>query len=360
MIGALLDLGILPEPVVRHGIRRLLRRRLAALAAGGPEAAQARSDDVLRRRAGGAVALATDASRRQHYEVPTRFFELVLGPRLKYSGAWWPPGVTTLAEAETAMLDLTLERAGVEDGHRVLDLGCGWGALTFRVLETRPRATVVALSHSATQRAHLLATAAARGLADRLEVVTQDVNAFAPPGTFDRVVSVEMFEHVADPAALLARVAATLRPGGAVFLHVFAHRTWAYAFEDRGPGDWMARHFFTGGWMPAHDSFTRLTGPLRPVASWWVDGTHYARTARAWVERLDAARAALVPVLEGAYGPGTARRWHARWRAFFLACEACFGWDRGAVWGVSHHLLAPTGAPPGGAPAAEGAPPAHG
>lgn len=343
MIGALLDAGVLPEAVVRVGIRRLLAARLAELEAGGPAAAQARSDAFLASRRGGPVAVRTDASRRQHYEVPTRFFELVLGPRRKYSGAWWHPGVRTLAEAETAMLDLTVERAGIEDGHRVLDLGCGWGALTFRLLERFPRCEIVALSHSRTQRAHLEEVAAARGLASRLEVVTQDVNAFAPPGTFDRVASVEMFEHVADPEALLARVAEVLRPGGRLFVHVFAHRRYAYPFVDRGPGDWMARHFFTGGWMPSHDAFARFASPLVSARSWWMAGTHYARTARAWLENLDAHRAALVPVLEATYGPGEARRWHARWRAFFLACELCFGHAGGATWGVSHHLLTSPG-----------------
>jgi len=339
VIGALLDADLLPEAAVRFGIRRLLAARLAELEAGGPAATQARGDAFLAGRRGGPVAVRTDASRRQHYEVPTRFFELVLGPRLKYSGAWWHPGVRTLAEAETAMLDVSIERAGIADGHRVLDLGCGWGALTFRVLERFPRCEVVALSHSRTQRAHLEAVAAARGLASRLEVATQDVNAFAPPGTFHRVASVEMFEHVADPEALLARVADVLRPGGSMFVHVFAHRRHAYPFEDRGPGDWMARHFFTGGWMPSHDAFARFVSPLRPTRAWWVAGTHYARTARAWIERLDANRAALVPVLEATYGAGEARRWHARWRAFFLACEVCFGWGGGDTWGVSHHVL---------------------
>ena len=339
MISALLDADVLPEAVVAFGIRRLLRARLRELDAGGPAAAAARSDAFLASRRGGPVAVRTDASRRQHYEVPTRFFELVLGPRLKYSGAWWFPGVDDLATAETAMLDASIERAAIADGQRVLDLGCGWGALTFRVLERFPRCEVVALSHSTTQRAHLEAVAAARGLASRLEVVTQDVNAFAPPGTFDRVASVEMFEHVADPEALLTRVAGVLRPGGSMFVHVFAHRRYAYPFEDRGPGDWMARHFFTGGWMPSHDAFARFASPLRPTRAWWGSGTHYARTARAWIENLDAHRAALVPVLEATYGAGEARRWHARWRAFFLACEVCFGWGGGDTWGVSHHVL---------------------
>lgn len=343
IVDGIVDRGLLPEPLLRRAIARLLRRRLRTIEEGGEPAARARTDAFLAARRGGPIARDTHASRAQHYEVPTAFFEEVLGPRLKYSGAWWPPGVRTLAEAEDAMLDLTIERAGVTDGLRVLDLGCGWGALTFRLLERFPCAEVVALSHSATQRAHLEATAAARGLASRLRVVTQDVADFAPPGTFDRIVSVEMFEHVSDPEALLARMADALRPGGLAFVHVFAHRFAAYAFEDRDGGDWMARHFFTGGWMPSHDAFARMDAPLRPVRSWWVGGEHYARTARAWIERLDARREALRATLAAAYGPGEAVRRLRRWRAFFLACEVCFGWEGGTAWGVSHHLLAPGG-----------------
>ncbi len=342
VIGALLDADLLPEAAVRFGIRRLLATRLAELEAGGPAAAQARSDAFLAGRQGGPVAVRTDASRRQHYEVPTRFFELVLGPRLKYSGAWWHPGVRTLAEAETAMLDASIERAGVADGHRVLDLGCGWGALTFRVLERFPRCEVVALSHSKTQRTHLEAVAAARGLASRLEVVTQDVNAFAPPGTFDRVASVEMFEHVADPEALLTRVAGVLRPGGRMFVHVFAHRRSAWrATRSRTTGPatgWPATTSPAGGCPHT----TRSRGSRRRCVPSGPSGSR-GRTTRGRHGRgstTSTRTAALVPVFEATYGAGEARRWHARWRAFFLACEVCFGWAGGDTWGVSHHVLA--------------------
>ena len=338
MITGLVDAGLLPDAVLRLGVRRLIAVRARRLAGGGPEAARARSEAFLEAKRTGPVATHVDTANAQHYEVPPAFFEAVLGPRMKYSGALWHPAVVDLAGAETAMLDASLELAGVEDGHRVLDLGCGWGALSLRIAERFPRCEVVAVSNSRAQRAHIEARAAARGV-ERLTVLTQDVNAFAPPGTFDRVLSIEMFEHLWNHERLMTEIARVLRPGGRLFVHVFAHRETAYPFEDRGVSDWMARHFFTGGWMPSHGALAEARTPLRHEGGRFIDGTHYARTSRAWLARLDAARASLVPVLEAAYGAGEASRWHARWRAFFVACEELFGWQGGSVWGVSHHVF---------------------
>jgi cyclopropane-fatty-acyl-phospholipid synthase len=333
---ALLDRGLVPLPLLRAGIRRLLAQRLAACEAAGDAGLEA----FLAAKRDGPIARHTDAANAQHYEVPAAFHALTLGPRMKYSGGLWPSLETDLAASETAMLDLSLERAGIADGQRVLDLGCGWGALTIRLLERFPRCEVVAISNSHSQRAHILAEVARRGLRPPT-VLTADVNGFAPPGTFDRVMSVEMFEHLWNHEALLARIAGVLRPGGALFLHVFAHRRFAYPFEDRGPADWMARHFFTGGWMPSHDAFARARGPLTVVESHEVDGTHYARTARAWRENLERRRVEALPVLATTYGPGEARRWFHRWRLFFLACEELWAFRGGTEWIVSHHRLEP-------------------
>ncbi len=324
MLESLVARRLVPEGLVRRRIRGLLRARLAACARAGDAGTSA----FLARKREGPIAKETEAANRQHYEVPAAFYRLVLGPRLKYSGGLWAAPDTDLAGSETAMLDLSIDRAGVLDGHRVLDLGCGWGALTFRLAERFPAAEIVAISNSRSQRAHVEAERDRRGLRN-VTVLTQDVNAFAPPGTFDRVLSVEMFEHLWNHEALLERIASVLRPDGVVFLHVFAHRRHAYPFEDRGPSDWMARHFFTGGWMPSHGTFDALGGPLVREASFEVPGTHYARTARAWLARLEAARAELLPLLEATYGRGQGRRWHARWRLFFLACEELFAFDGG-------------------------------
>ncbi len=336
MLLDLLDRGLVPLPLLRRGVRRLLAARLLACNAAGEAGLEA----FLAAKRIGPIARHTAAANAQHYEVPAAFHRLTLGPRMKYSGGYWASPDTDLASSETAMLDLSIERAGIADGQRVLDLGCGWGALTIRLLERFPNCEVVALSNSNSQRAHILAEVERRDLRPPV-VWTEDVNAFAPKGTFDRVISVEMFEHLWNHEALLEGIAAILRPKGELFLHVFAHRRFAYPFEDRGPSDWMARQFFTGGWMPSHDSFARGSGPLAIVESWEVDGTHYARTARAWRQNLERRRSDAGPVLESTYGRGEARRWFHRWRLFFLACEELWGYRGGTEWIVSHHRLEP-------------------
>ena len=283
------------------------------------------------------IAIATDAANAQHYEVPAAFYGHVLGPHRKYSSGYWPADARTLADAEAAMLTLTAARAGLADGQDILDLGCGWGALALWAAARYPRARVVGLSNSHGQRAYIEATARARGLTN-LRIVTGDINTVAAPGQFDRVVSVEMFEHVRNHGALLARVAGWMRPDARLFVHVFAHRALTYLYEDRDATDWMAREFFTGGIMPSVDLLPALAGPLRLDDAWRLDGTHYARTAEAWLTNLDAARAEVVPILGG--GADGARRFQ-RWRVFFLACAELFGYADGGEWLVAHYRFAP-------------------
>ena len=313
--------GRLPDPLLRAGIRANCALRLARERRRGPAATDALADELRR----SPIAVETDAANDQHYLVPPRFFELVLGPRLKYSGCLWPDGVDTLAAAEEAMLALTCERAGIEDGMEILDLGCGWGSLTLWVAERYPAARVLAVSNSPAQRRFVRA----RGN-PRVEVVTADVNVFDTERRFDRVVSVEMFEHVRNWEALLARVRGWLEPGGKAFLHVFAHERLAYPFED----GWMARRFFTGGLMPSHTLLDRFGRDLHVAERWRVAWTHYERTANAWLANLDAARDEAVAVL------GSERAYH-EWRVFFLACAELFGFRGGREWLVSHALLEP-------------------
>ncbi len=335
--------GLLPDPLVRVGIRRLLRDRLATEAARAPEP-DAALDRFLREMARSEVAPVPHLANRQHYEVPAEFFQAVLGRHMKYSSGLWAPGAPSLDDAEAAMLALTCERAGLEDGQRILDLGCGWGSLSLFAAERHPGARITAVSNSASQGAFIRARAAARGLWN-VEVVTADMNRFAPSGRFDRVVSVEMFEHMRNWPELLRRVRGWLEPAGRLFVHVFAHRRFAYPFEVDGEGDWMARHFFTGGIMPSHDLLGRAGGPFSEEARWLISGTHYQRTAEAWLARLDAgwprAVAALARVLPRRETELQARRW----RIFFLACAELFGFARGEEWGVSHHRLAPVPGP---------------
>jgi cyclopropane-fatty-acyl-phospholipid synthase len=334
----LLRRGLIPDGIVRHGIRRLLGARLRAELGGGEEERRARLDRLVAAMREAPIAPATAAANSQHYEVPTRFFELALGPRLKYSSALWLPGTNDLAAAEEAMLELTARRAGIADGQEVLELGCGWGSLSMWLLERFPRLTLHAVTSSATQLAHLTKLAAHRGWASRLEVTCGDVSALALPRRFDRVVSVEMFEHLRNWPQLLQRIHGWLRPGGSLFLHVFCHRTTPYTFEDRGASDWMARNFFSSGLMPSADLIERLAGDLAVEERWFLPGTHYARTAAAWLANLDARRGEALAALAADDG-ALARDRLAAWRVFFMACEELFAWDGGSEWGVAHWLL---------------------
>lgn len=342
MLGiALAERGWAPEPLVRAGIRRLLRERLAVEAArfADPQAALAR---FARWMAANEIAPSPEAANRQHYEVPPEFFEVVLGRHMKYSAGLWGARASTLDEAEAEMLALTAARAGVRDGERILDLGCGWGSFALFAAERLRRARITAVSNSSSQVAYVRARAAARGLAN-VEVLGADVNRFAPSGRFDRIVSVEMFEHVRNWPELLGRVHGWLEPGGRLFLHTFAHRRYAYPFEIDGDGDWMARNFFTGGIMPAHELLDRVRGPFEPEERWAVPGTHYARTAEAWLERLEAGRGRAVEALAQAMPRREAERQAGRWRIFFIACAELFGFAGGEEWIVSHHRLRPGG-----------------
>lgn len=323
--------GLLPDFAVRAGIRALLRRRLR-------QERGASAEEFLRWMAASPISVATDAANEQHYEVPPEFFEVILGPRLKYSACLFGEGADDLVRAEESMLDLTIERAGVRPGQAILELGCGWGSLTLRMAERFRESRIVAVTNSSAQRAYVARRAANAGLGN-VEVREAEASAFDPGERFDRIVSVEMFEHLRNWPAMLARAETWLRPGGRVFLHVFCHRDRPYAFEADGDADWMARYFFTGGIMPSFDLLSRLDGPLAVERSWEVDGTHYARTLLAWLERLDASHEVVLRLFRDAYGPNEASLWLHRWRLFLLACAELFAYRGGSEWFVGHFLL---------------------
>jgi cyclopropane-fatty-acyl-phospholipid synthase len=337
LLDRVLERGLLPDPLLRAGSRWGARARLRREERGGVEAQQERLGALAETMRSGPLAESVARPDAQHYELPAEFFELFLGPRLKYSSGWWGAGVGDLAAAEEAMLALSCERAGIEDGMSVLDLGCGWGAMALWICERYPRATVVAVSNSASQRAWVESVRDRRGFGDRLTVVTADVNSLAPVQRFDRVVSVEMFEHLRNWEALLARIAGWLEPGGRVFVHLVSHRRLAYEVA----GTWAAERFFTAGRMPSHELLLRFQRDLEVRESWAVSGTHYARTVAAWLERLDAHSDRARAVLDGAVGEHHAARALAGWRLFLLSTEQMWGWRNGEEWMVSHYLLAP-------------------
>jgi cyclopropane-fatty-acyl-phospholipid synthase len=329
--------GLLPDPLLRAGSRRGARARVRRESAGGVEAQQERMRALVETMRTGPIAESVASANEQHYELPPEFFELFLGPRLKYSSGWWGEGAEDLAGSEEAMLALSCERAGIRDGMSVLDLGCGWGSMSLWICERYPRSTVVAVSNSASQRAWIEAIADRRGFADRLRVITADINELTLDGRFDRVVSIEMFEHMRNWEALLARVAGWLEPDGRLFVHVFSHRELAYEFA----GTWAADRFFTAGRMPSHELLLRFQRDLTVRESWAVSGTHYAKTLAAWLARLDANADRAQVVLAGTVGDRRAARALAGWRLFLLSTEQMWGWHDGQEWMVSHHLLGP-------------------
>jgi cyclopropane-fatty-acyl-phospholipid synthase len=319
-----------PDRLVRRGMRIAIERRLRE-ERNRPDATR---DAWLREWNSGPIALVPQSANDQHYEVPAAFFELVLGPRLKYSGCLWSEGVDDLAAAEEQMLGATCSFAELEDGMEVLDLGCGWGSLSLWIAENHPGCTVTAVSNSRRQGEFIESRAAEAGLSNVTHRV-MDVNDFEVGGRFDRVFSVEMFEHVRNHTALLDSIAGVLAPGGALFVHYFSHRSLWWPFEDRAAGDWMARTFFSGGVMPSHDLFDRISSPFEVRSSRWYTGDHYQRTLDAWLARLDAHPESAAAALQRP----DEQRWLQRWRMFFMACSELFGYDGGRQWGVSHHLL---------------------
>jgi cyclopropane-fatty-acyl-phospholipid synthase len=330
--------GLVPDRVVRLGIRRLLKERLAEMRDRDAEAVADIAQDFIAGMRRAPIALVPEKANEQHYEVPAAFFAAVLGEHRKYSSCYWRDDTRDLAQAEAAALEITCERAGLADGQDVLELGCGWGSLSLWMAARYPASRITALSNSQSQRAYIEAQAAARGLAN-LRVVTCDINAFETAATsVDRVVSVEMFEHLRNWPHIFARVAGWLRRDGQFFMHVFAHRGAPYAFVERDETDWMSRHFFSGGMMPSDDLALNFQDDLRVARRWRWDGTHYQKTAEAWLRNMDGARESLRPLMQQVYG-AEAEVWWQRWRLFFMSVAELFGHDGGQQWWVSHYVF---------------------
>jgi cyclopropane-fatty-acyl-phospholipid synthase len=331
--------GLVPDALTRMAIRRLCRERLRESRNEPGGELDASRSAFLKSLRSGPIALVPELANQQHYELPPEFFAAALGPRRKYSCCYFPSDSTTLPEAEEAALALTCERAEIADGQEILELGCGWGSLSLWMAEHFPNSRIMAVSNSAPQRHFIEAEMLSRGLKN-LRVITRDMNGFAPvEQTFDRVVSVEMFEHMRNYDCLLRRIASWLRPEGKLFIHIFCHRSLSYPFETVGAANWMGRHFFTGGIMPSADLLNQFNRDLTVSQQYSWSGRHYQRTAEAWLANLDVRRADVLRIVASIYGSTDARRWLNRWRMFFLAVSELFGYADGDEWFVSHNLM---------------------
>lgn len=338
-VQSILDRNIVPDFALRVGIRHLLSRRLSEEERKESATGDTYKTDFVDMLKTSPIALSTDTANEQHYRVPDAFFKLVLGSHLKYSSGYWPSGCHSLEEAEAAMLALTCQRAAIQNGESVLELGCGWGSLTLFMGQTFPDSAITAVSNSSTQREYIEQQAAARGLAN-ITVITDDMNDFQVEQQFDRAVSVEMFEHMRNYQELLARISGWIKPGGTLFVHIFSHRHFAYTFDVDGSGqNWMAENFFTDGLMPSDDLLLHFQDHFAVKRHWSVSGLHYHKTLEAWIDNHKQRKAEILDLFGQVYGPDQALgRWVA-WKIFFLACSELFRYDGGREWGVSHYLF---------------------
>lgn len=334
----LLERDLVPDFLIRQRIRSLLRKRLADERKSTVAEQQQHLMEVIASLRNAPIAIATAEANEQHYEVPTAFFRYVMGKHMKYSCCYYAPGVTDLSQAETQALEITTTRAELQDGMDILELGCGWGSLTLFMAARYPNARITAVSNSATQRTWIMQCCAERGLTN-VEVITQDMNVFFLEKQFDRVVSVEMFEHMRNYQKLLEKISRMLKPDGKLFVHIFTHKDMTYFFDVVDESDWMSKYFFTGGVMPSDDLLSYFNDHLTITNHWHWDGTHYGKTSEAWLENMDVHKKEIMPILVETYGAHQATKWWVYWRVFFMACAELWNFNSGKEWIVSHYLF---------------------
>jgi cyclopropane-fatty-acyl-phospholipid synthase len=348
MLSVLIDLmerGLLPEAGVRLGIRKLCQNRLKSLEKDSIRLSEEDFElSYIESLRASPIAFATEKANQQHYEVPAEFYNLVLGRYKKYSCGLWPEGCNSLDESELQALKITAARAEIQDGMSILDLGCGWGSMSLYLAGTFPKCQITAVSNSSSQKMYIEQQASARGL-ENIQVVTADVSIFKAPADwqqkFDRIVSIEMLEHMRNYEALFARISGWLKRDGKFFAHVFSHNQFCYPFETEGTDNWMGKYFFTGGQMPSRHLFAHFQKDLILEKQWIWNGRHYQKTSDAWLRKMESNKPEVLKILAQVYGPEEAARWYERWRVFFMSCSELFGYREGLEWGVSHHLFSP-------------------
>jgi len=338
----LIEQNKVPDLLLRQGIRRLLKQRLADENKGDSEAQQAQLMALIGQLKASPIAVNTTEANEQHYEVPTQFYQYCLGKNLKYSSGYWRPGVSDLNVSENDMLELTCERAELTGGQMVLELGCGWGSLSLYMAAKFPASTFKVVSNSRTQKLYIDEQAKMRGI-NNLTVLTADMNTFDIDEKFDRVVSVEMFEHMRNYQLLMDKISSWLEPDGKLFVHIFTHREYAYLFEVKDETDWMSKYFFTGGIMPSDDLLFYFNDNLAVEKHWHVNGMNYSKTSEAWLKNMDDYKKQIMPLFEETYGKEHAVKWWVYWRIFYMACAELWGYNKGNEWMVSHYLFHKTG-----------------
>ncbi|MGZ3932026.1 MAG: SAM-dependent methyltransferase [Bacteroidia bacterium] len=335
---ALLENNKVPDALIRMGIRSLLKQRLQEEHKGSCEAQQAHLMQLIGELKSSPIAINTQEANEQHYEVPTEFYKYCLGKHLKYSSGYWNEGVSDIDTSEKDMLELTCHRAELQNGQDVLELGCGWGSLSLFMAAKYPQSRFTVVSNSKTQKLHIDEEAKKRNISN-LTVITVNINEFSIDKTFDRVVSVEMFEHMRNYQKLMHKVASVLKPEGKLFVHIFTHKTYAYKFEVKDESDWMSKYFFTGGIMPSDDLLLYFNEQLSIEKHWHVNGMHYSKTSEAWLKNMDKHKKEIMPLFEQTYGKDQALKWWVYWRIFYMACAELWGYNKGEEWIVSHYLF---------------------
>lgn len=333
-----LEKDLFPDWLIRIRIRQLLRLRLKQETKSNPVLQLSHKMEYIDSLKSSPIAVHTEAANEQHYEVPSEFFKLVMGYRMKYSSGYWANTNTSFAESEEDMLALSVKRAEVQDGMKILDLGCGWGSISLYIAEKFPNCHITGVSNSRTQKDFIDSEAKKRGLKN-IEILTQDMNVFTTQKKFDRILSVEMLEHMKNYELLFKKLASFLNPNGKFFIHIFTHKEFAYPFEVVDETDWMAKYFFTGGQMPSDDLFLYFQNNFLIENHWRLSGTHYQKTSEAWLANMYTNRDSILKILEETYGKDQATKWWVYWKVFFLSCAELFGFDKGKEWLVSHYLF---------------------